>query len=610
MSLYDDIEPTIKRSRTTNDSQSEATYSAPERRYDGSKFGSQSMFAPRTLTTKKPTDNRTSRDSHSYGSTSYPSVPVATLQSVPSSFPQPTIIPIPTPQTAPPKPVEIDLEAIKSQIKQKRIALEQPSSALKGLFKNVPAPAAPLSAQNAYPPVLQARKVDISKLKEVNVVPAEIIRDDMEYLFDEVHIIDEYNPSKPNNYLDFMKSNNCNPAFGEEIDDSRLEKYIINDIINAQKDRPRKSPTPEPEEEKLAPSGPSVIANIMAKMGYTEGSGLGKHGQGMSSALRIEKKAGHGGRIVSEIDEVMMSVGLNPDEFTKPVTNMKGLFKNVPAPAAPLSAQNAYPPVLQARKVDISKLKEVNVVPAEIIRDDMEYLFDEVHIIDEYNPSKPNNYLDFMKSNNCNPAFGEEIDDSRLEKYIINDIISAQKDRPRKSPTPEPEEEKLAPSGPSVIANIMAKMGYTEGSGLGKHGQGMSSALRIEKKAGHGGRIVSEIDEVMMSVGLNPDEFTKPVTNVLLLRNMYTNADYPDDYESELQPELSQYGSIRRIYMHRQPNMEDPFEQVRIFVEYKNKASAVRAYADLNQRFFSQRPIRADFYPTERFALGRYNDHP
>lgn len=105
-----------------------------------------------------------------------------------------------------------------------------------------------------------------------------------------------------------------------------------------------------------------------------------------------------------------------------------------------------------------------------------------------------------------------------MEKYIINDIINAQKDKPLKSPTPEPEEEKLAPSGPSVIANIMAKMGYTEGSGLGKHGQGMSSALKIEKKGGHGGRIVSEIDEVMMSVGLNPDEFTKPITNVLLLR--------------------------------------------------------------------------------------------
>ena len=74
---------------------------------------------------------------------------------------------------------------------------------------------------------------------------------------------------------------------------------------------------------------------------------------------------------------------------------VKGLFKNVPAPAAPSTIQNL--PGLQARKVDMSKLKEITVVPTELTKDSTEYLFDEVHIIDEYNPSKPNEYLDFMK---------------------------------------------------------------------------------------------------------------------------------------------------------------------------------------------------------------------
>jgi len=293
-------------------------------------------------------------------------------------------------------------------------------------------------------------------------------------------------------------------------------------------------------------------------------------------------------------------------EMDKSTPMVKGLFKNVPAPAAPFSTQTL--PALQARKVDMSKLKEITVVPTEMTKDSTEYLFDEVHIIDEYNPSKPNEYLDFMRSINCNPMFGEEIDDSKLERLIINEIINGQKEKAQRTPSPELEEEKLPQTGPSVIANIMAKMGYTEGSGLGKHGQGMSSALRVEKKAGIGGRIVSEIDEVMMSVGINPDEFTKPVSNVLLLRNMYINDDIPDDYEAELRPELSQYGHIRRIYLHPKPEAEDELEQVRIFVEYANKATAVRAYADLNQRFFSERLIRADFYPTEKFALGQYND--
>lgn len=89
---------------------------------------------------------------------------------------------------------------------------------------------------------------------------------------------------------------------------------------------------------------------------------------------------------------------------------------------------------------------------------------------------------------------------------------------------------------------------------------------------------------------------------------MYINDDIPEDYEAELRPELSHYGHIRRIYLQPNPEAEEELEQARIFVEYANKATAVRAYADLNQRFFSERLIKADFYPPERFALGHYSD--
>lgn len=54
------------------------------------------------------------------------------------------------------------------------------------------------------PPALKAHKVDINQIKAVPLIPVDI-REDTEFLFDEVHIIDEYNPSKPNSYLEFMK---------------------------------------------------------------------------------------------------------------------------------------------------------------------------------------------------------------------------------------------------------------------------------------------------------------------------------------------------------------------------------------------------------------------
>ena len=96
---------------------------------------------------------------------------------------------------------------------------------------------------------------------------------------------------------------NCDPRFGDDIDDSKLEDLIQREIIDGQAEREEKSPSPEPEREVV--SGTDVAANIMAKMGYTLGSGLGKHGQGMSSALKVEKKSGQAGKIVSEVDEVM-----------------------------------------------------------------------------------------------------------------------------------------------------------------------------------------------------------------------------------------------------------------------------------------------------------------
>uniref|UniRef100_A0AC35GLG1 RNA-binding motif protein 17 n=1 Tax=Panagrolaimus sp. PS1159 TaxID=55785 RepID=A0AC35GLG1_9BILA len=269
-----------------------------------------------------------------------------------------------------------------------------------------------------------------------------------------------------------------------------------------------------------------------------------------------------------------------------------------------INVSNKTLPTLKAHRVDVSKIQALPIIPPDV-REDTEFLFDEVHILDEYQPSKPNSYFEFMKSIGCNPQFGEEIDDFKLEKLIQDEIINGQLEKDR-SPSPEPEKELV--SGTDVAANIMAKMGYTFGSGLGKHGQGMSSALKVEKKGGQAGKIIHETDEVMREVGLNPETFQGPITNILLLRNIYTLDDIPDDYDNELRPELSRYGVIKNLILHRDSEAEDFFDQCRIFVDYPNKAAAIRAYADLNNRYFNGKNIRATFYPTDRFMLGHYFD--
>jgi len=46
----------------------------------------------------------------------------------------------------------------------------------------------------------------------------------------------------------------------------------------------------------------SVASKIMAKMGYRQGSGLGRDEQGMSRALQVEKTSRRGGKILHEKD--------------------------------------------------------------------------------------------------------------------------------------------------------------------------------------------------------------------------------------------------------------------------------------------------------------------
>ena len=43
----------------------------------------------------------------------------------------------------------------------------------------------------------------------------------------------------------------------------------------------------------------SVAVNIMKKFGYKEGAGLGKSGQGIATALQVEKTSKRGGKIIN-----------------------------------------------------------------------------------------------------------------------------------------------------------------------------------------------------------------------------------------------------------------------------------------------------------------------
>ncbi|XP_077496726.1 splicing factor 45 [Amblyomma americanum] len=175
----------------------------------------------------------------------------------------------------------------------------------------------------------------------------------------------------------------------------------------------------------------------------------------------------------------------------------------------------------------------------------------------------------------------------------------------------------------SVAQRIMARYGYKQGQGLGKQEQGMSQALQVEKTSKRGGKIIHEKDiakepppPLVAPLGPPPpmapppslqqqqnESITDMMRNpskVVLLRNMVGPGEVDDDLEPETKEECSKYGEVVRCLIYEIPGVADE-EAVRIFIEFKSMASAIKAVVDTNGRYFGGRIVKASFYDHDKF---------
>ena len=95
----------------------------------------------------------------------------------------------------------------------------------------------------------------------------------------------------------------------------------------------------------------------------------------------------------------------------------------------------------------------------------------------------------------------------------------------------------------------------------------------------------------------------QPESVVVVLRNMVGPEDVDEELQEEIEEECGKYGEVEKviIYQERQGEEEDAPIIVKIFVEFKQSASAKKAKEALHNRFFGGRVVVAQIYDQELF---------
>ncbi|XP_056131841.1 splicing factor 45 [Lampris incognitus] len=205
----------------------------------------------------------------------------------------------------------------------------------------------------------------------------------------------------------------------------------------------------------------------------------------------------------------------------------------------------------------------------------------------------PSSLVDRDGSSSSYP-YEEEGRPSRGSKAAIPPPMFEDSDRPR-SP-PGPTNSFLANMGGTVAHKIMQKYGFREGQGLGKHEQGLSTALSVEKTSKRGGKIIiGDATEKpgsgqpgaaeASSGGFSADskksetnpltEILKCPTKVVLLRNMVGRGEVDEDLEGETKEECEKYGKVIKCVIFEIAVVTDD-EAVRIFLEFERVESAIK----------------------------------
>jgi len=215
---------------------------------------------------------------------------------------------------------------------------------------------------------------------------------------------------------------------------------------------------------------------------------------------------------------------------------------------------------------------------------------------EEYDPAKPNDYDEFCRRRMRLKA------EEEMEKRRQEALARQQAKTPAAA---EPKEDDFA-------TKMLKKMGWKEGTGLGKDGQGMATPLVMKKTDQRTGTVVegAKREAPVAQPPGQPDAkqpkaatSNRPPTRILLLNNLVGAGEVDEDLEGETAEEAGKYGKLVKCAIKEVKGVPDQ-QAVRIFLEYEKVEDATKALVDMNGRYFGGRVVKARFFDPARFAAG------
>ncbi|KAL2788097.1 hypothetical protein BJX66DRAFT_266285 [Aspergillus keveii] len=195
------------------------------------------------------------------------------------------------------------------------------------------------------------------------------------------------------------------------------------------------------------------------------------------------------------------------------------------------------------------------------------------------------------------------------------------KEQPAEEEAEDGDQRSLRPGQKGFAQRLLAKYGWTKGSGLGATGSGIAKPLQVQvekrkkRPDSEGGGFVTPAGRGKIIGGVRKEEDVGkfgPMSEVIILKGMLDGMDVDAELAGpeggglmqEIGEECSEkYGRVERVYVSR-----DSGGPIPVFVKFTNQLSALRAVNALEGRIFNGNEITARFFDTHKFEEGIYED--